>query len=661
MEASSLYQAVFNSSPTGNYLLSPTPEAIILAVNDTFLKASGRRRQDLVGVSLFAAFPANPNDPGDTGETALRRSLARVIETGQSDTLPAIRYPIRVELPSGEVRYDERFWNAVSTPIFGEDGKLVCISHSTNDVTSLVRAEAARSESEKRFRALVSASAEVVYRMGPDWTELQQLEGRGFLQDARDPSRLWIDDYIPPEEHERLHEAIRLAILGKTVFELEHRVRRVDGTFGWTHSRAVPMLDQHGDIYEWIGAASDITKRKEAEEQLVESVRRKDEFLAMLAHELRNPLAPISAAAQLLQTMKLDEKRVHHSCQIISRQVRHMTGLIDDLLDVSRVSRGLVELNQVPLNIRDIVGNAVEQARPLMQSRGQHLDVRVPPDNDMVMGDEKRLVQVFANILNNAAKYTPGGGHISLEIGVHESEVLVDVVDDGIGMEPELTSRVFDLFAQGRRSADRSSGGLGLGLALVKSLVALHGGSVTCASAGNGQGSRFSVRLPRLFKDRRRHQRHAGPGGFGVSENPLRVMVVDDNVDAASMLAMLLEASGHQVQVEHCPLRALEQSRKTAPQVFLLDIGLPEIDGNELARRLRSQAETAASVLIAITGYGQENDRNVTVAAGFDHHLVKPVDTQVLASILARTDATRFPAAHAASDTPQRRANERLR
>ena len=198
MEASSLYQAVFNSSPTGNYLLSPSPEAIILAVNDTFLKASGRLRQDLVGVSVFDAFPANPNDPGETGEAALRRSLARVIATGQSDTLPAIRYPIRVELPSGEVRYDERFWNAVSTPIFGEDGKLLCISHSTTDVTSLVRAEAARSESERRFRALVSASVEVVYRMGPDWTELHQLEGRGFIQDTRDPRRLWIDDYIPP-------------------------------------------------------------------------------------------------------------------------------------------------------------------------------------------------------------------------------------------------------------------------------------------------------------------------------------------------------------------------------------------------------------------------------------------------------------------------------
>ena len=661
MDPASLYEAVFNSSPTGNYLLSPTSDAIILAVNDTFLKVSGRRREDLVGVSLFVAFPGNPGDPEDTGEVALRRSLARVIATGQSDTLPRIRYPIRVELPSGEVRYEERFWNAVSTPIFGDDGKLVCISHSTTDATATVRAEAARSESEKRFRALVSASADVVYRMGPDWSEMHQMEGRGFLQDTSNARHLWLDAYIPPEEHERVHQAIEHAIRGKTVFELEHRVNRVDGTYGWTYSRAVPMLDEHGNIHEWIGAASDITSRKEAEQTLMESVRRKDEFLAMLAHELRNPLAPISAAAQLLQTIKLDEKRVQHSCQIIGRQVRHMTGLIDDLLDVSRVSRGLVELINVPLNIRDIVANAVEQATPLIHSRRHNLQVHLPPDSDMVMGDEKRLVQVIANILNNAAKYTPEGGNISVEIGVQESQVVIDVLDDGIGMDPQLASRVFDLFAQGRRSSDRSSGGLGLGLALVKSLVGLHHGSVTCTSAGIGKGSKFTVRLPRLFKERRWNDRNAGHAGIDAAMNPLRVMVVDDNVDAASMLAMLLEASGHQVLVEHSPLRALERSRKEAPQVFLLDIGLPEIDGNELARRLRAQAETAGAVLIAITGYGQENDRKVTVAAGFDHHLVKPVDTAVLSSILARVGTNRLSASHTASDRPQRRAGERLR
>ncbi|WP_136222870.1 ATP-binding protein [Massilia sp. Mn16-1_5] len=640
MVPAALYEAVFNASPTGHYLLSPTLDAVILAVNDAFLNASGRTREELVGTSLFVAFPRNADDPNDTGEDDLRRSFARVIASGQVDTLPGIRYPIRVVLPSGEVRFEERFWNAVSTPIFGPDGQLVCISHSTSDVTAMVRAEVARSESEKRFRALVSASAEVVYRMSPDWTELHQLEGRGFLQDTSDPRRLWIDDYVPPEDHALVHEAIERAMRTKTVYELEHRVRRLDGSYGWAFSRAVPMLDPAGEIYEWIGAASDITARKEAEERLRESSRRKDEFLAMLAHELRNPLAPISAAAQLLQAPRLDTGRVQHSSQIISRQVRHMTALIDDLLDVSRVSRGLVELDNAPLDIRGIATNAVEQAMPPIQARRHALKLRLPPGTVMVMGDEKRLVQVIVNILNNAAKYTPEGGHIDLDVAVDGQDVVIAVEDDGIGMEPDLAARAFDLFTQARRSSDRASGGLGLGLALVRSLVELHHGSVTCGSAGIGKGSRFTVRLPRLAMEEGADTRDAGqPGAPPAPVEPLRVMVVDDNVDAAAMLAMLLEASGHRVAVEHDPLRALARSREEAADVFLLDIGLPGIDGNELARRLRAQPETADALLVAVTGYGQENDRKATLAAGFDHHLVKPVDLEALAAILA--DAVR--------------------
>jgi len=631
-----LYEAVFNASQTGHYLLSPTPDAVILAVNDAFLNASGRRREELVGTSLFVAFPRNAEDPHDTGEDDLRRSLARVAATGQADTLPGIRYPIRVELPSGEVRFEERFWNAVSTPIFGAEGQLVCISHSTSDVTAVMRADAARRESEKRFRALVSASAEVVYRMSPDWTELHQLEGRGFIQDTSDPRRLWIDAYVPPEDHALIHEAIERAIRTKTVYELEHRVRRVDGSDGWAFSRAVPMLDEAGEIYEWIGAASDITDRKEAEERLRESSRRKDEFLAMLAHELRNPLAPISAAAQLLQAPRLDGERLRHSSQVISRQVRHMTALIDDLLDVSRVSRGLVELSNAVLDIRAIASDAVEQAMPPIQARRHTLTLRLPPETVMVTGDEKRLVQVIVNILNNAAKYTPEGGHIVLDVVVEGGDVLIAVEDDGIGMEPDLAARAFDLFTQARRSSDRSSGGLGLGLALVRSLVELHHGTVTCSSGGIGKGSRFTVRLPRLGAQEDEGGRAAGQAGTAQAPaGQLNVMVVDDNVDAATMLAMLLEASGHRVVVEHDSTAALARSRADAPDVFLLDIGLPGMDGNELARRLRAQPETAGAMLVAVTGYGQQNDGTATLSAGFDHHLVKPVDFAALAAILA--------------------------
>jgi signal transduction histidine kinase/CheY-like chemotaxis protein len=629
-----LFEAVFNHSPIGYCLLSPTPEATVLAVNDTFLQASGRRREELVGVSLFAAFPRNPDDPADTGETDLRRSLARVVATGQPDRLPAQRYPISVVLPNGEQGFEERFWSAVSTPIFGTDGQIVCISHTTIDVTDQIRSTAAMRESEARYRALANATADVMYRMSPDWSQMRQLDGRGFLKDASDERRYWIDDYVPAEDQQRVHEAIAEAIRAKAVYELEHRVRRLDGSVGWTCSRAVPMLDARGDIVEWIGAASDITERKLAEEKLRDSDRRKDEFLAMLAHELRNPLAPIGAAAGLLQRARLDEDLVRKTSQIIGRQVAHMTELIDDLLDVSRVTRGQVELDQAALDLRDIVTDAVEQVMPLAVARGQRLDVDVPAHDVRVMGDKKRLVQVLANILNNATKYTQEGGHLRVAASVRDDAVSVAIADDGIGMAPELAARAFDLFAQAERTSDRASGGLGLGLALVKNLVELHGGTVACTSDGPGRGSRFTVTLPRL-------QAAATPDApddaarDATGDEGLSIMVVDDNVDAAAMLAMLLEASGHRVTVEHDPLRALERAEEEAPQACLLDIGLPGIDGYELARRLRARPSTAHALLVAITGYGQDSDRQRASAAGFDRHLVKPIDLGILQDVLA--------------------------
>jgi CheY-like chemotaxis protein/two-component sensor histidine kinase len=302
---------------------------------------------------------------------------------------------------------------------------------------------------------------------------------------------------------------------------------------------------------------------------------------------------------------------------------------------MSRVTRGLVELDRTTLDIRHIVNDAVEQVTPQMRARQHHLELHLTPHATLVCGDRKRLVQVVANILNNAAKYTHEGGSIQLRTDVRESHVLIEVADNGIGMAPELVSRAFDLFAQAERSSDRSSGGLGLGLALVKNLVELHEGSATCESAGLGKGSKFTICLPRLlppesgddaaFADRVHPSGHA---------KKLRVMIVDDNVDAAAMLSMLLEASGHEVLVEHDGRGALARAAAEAPQVCLLDIGLPEMDGNELARHLRMLPATTDAVLVAITGYGQEKDRAQSLAAGFDHHLVKPVDTKTLAAIL---------------------------
>ncbi|SFC14533.1 PAS domain-containing hybrid sensor histidine kinase/response regulator [Massilia yuzhufengensis] len=636
MLSPSVFESAFNSSPIGKYLLSPTPDSVILAVNDAFLIAASRRREDLLGVSLFVAFPSDPNDPDSTNEAELRASLALVRETGQPDTLPVQRYPIPIRHPDGSTGFEERFWSAYSAPVFDADGSLICIAHTTKDVTEQIRSERALRESENRFRALTTAG-QVVYRMNADWTELRELDGRGFLKDSAGPHPFWLRDYIPADEQERVHAAVLEAIKAGAVYELEHRVRRLDGSDGWALSRAVPICDAHGEVIEWIGAASDISERKAAEEKLRESDRRKDEFLAMLAHELRNPIAPISAAAELLQRMKPDEALVRRTSQIIARQVRHMTGLIDDLLDVSRVTRGLVELEQAPLDLREVLHDAVEQVTPLVRARDHELVLALPDQPMLVMGDRKRLVQVVANLLNNAAKYTPEGGILTASAGLRDALACIEVRDNGIGMAPELTQRVFDLFAQAERSADRAMGGLGLGLALVKSLVELHGGTVACDSPGLGQGSRFTACLPCLAGAT---QPAAAPGDVAVvaaaqAAAPLRVLVVDDNVDAAITLAMLLGASGHQVLVEHGAQAALDTARRSSPAVCLLDVGLPEMDGKELARRLRAEAGTANALLVAVTGYGQESDREQILAAGFDHHLVKPVDMGQLEAILA--------------------------
>ena len=408
-----------------------------------------------------------------------------------------------------------------------------------------------------------------------------------------------------------------------------------DGQRVWTEVRAYPMQD--GGIASFF---RDITDRKLAEEKLVEADRRKDEFLAMLAHELRNPLAPISAAAELLRIGSGDEARVRTSSNIIGRQVRHMTRLVDDLLDVSRVTRGLITLERARVGARAVVQEAVEQVRPAIEARHQRLAVHLPPSWAVVEGDKARLVQVVANVLGNATKYTPEARGIDLRAEVRADALMISVRDEGIGMDRELTGRVFDLFTQAERSSDRSQGGLGLGLALVRNLVELHGGMVSCSSPGPGKGSTFVITLP-LLRDGAPPETASPPAAAPAgSPGPLKVLVVDDNVDAAETLGLLLAAYGHEVVIEHDSLRALDRARSVAPDVCLLDIGLPEIDGRELARRLRAQPETADAVLVAVTGYGQQQDREQAFAAGFQHHLVKPVDAETLVRLL---DGMRAP------------------
>jgi signal transduction histidine kinase/ActR/RegA family two-component response regulator len=381
-------------------------------------------------------------------------------------------------------------------------------------------------------------------------------------------------------------------------------------------------------------------ERARAEAALLASNRMKDEFLAMLAHELRNPLAPISAAADLLALARLEGDRVRSTSAIIRRQVAHMTALVDDLLDVSRVTRGLVTLAQEPLDMHDIIVAAVEQARPLLTARHHELLLEECAGMATVNGDRKRLIQVLANLLGNAAKYTAPWGRIAVRVSLQGAAVTVSVEDNGIGMEAALASRAFELFAQGERSADRTQGGLGIGLALVKHLVELHGGTVIARSAGTGHGSTFSFTLPAIVAA-------AAPAlpapatGFGAASNDghRRVLVVDDNIDAAAMLALIVETAGHAVTVEHDAHAALARASSEVYDACLLDIGLPDINGNELARRLRTLPGMEHTLLVAVTGYGQLSDRQESHDAGFDYHFVKPVDCSRLLDILASGQA----------------------
>jgi signal transduction histidine kinase/ActR/RegA family two-component response regulator len=437
---------------------------------------------------------------------------------------------------------------------------------------------------------------------------------------------------VHPDDREPVKRHFEGALQGHGDWNFECRIIWPDQSIHW--------IAAHGTVYlrgdepqRMSGIVYDITERKQAEGELRNASERKDEFLAMLAHELRNPLAPIGTAAQLLQRTSADPAAVERASAIISRQVAHMTTLIDDLLDVSRVTRGLVTLEMQPLELASIVAGAIEQARPMMEARRHLLTTRIGPDAMTVVGDRTRLIQVVTNLLNNAAKYTPHGGLVELRAAIDGDAAQLVVQDNGHGIDPQLLPDVFELFTQGDRALDRSQGGLGIGLALVRSIVQVHGGTVTAHSEGAERGSCFTVRLP-LSAEQLQSPFPEASAATMTPGAPIRVLVVDDNRDAATSIAELLGLEGHVACVAHDARSALRiVVDSPAFHAFILDIGLPDMTGHALAARLREQSGTGA-VYIAVTGYGQPQDILQSQQAGFDHHLVKPVDTSLLIGIL---------------------------
>jgi PAS domain S-box-containing protein len=843
---------------------------------------------------------------GPAQSAALGKPCREVLADSWSVLGPAIEAAMRGEPQSlrdvqdttlGRDDGASRWFDHAFVPIRDETGQSLGVFCQAIETTEKIRTLAALDDSDKRFRAVLTNSSDVVYRMSPDWSEMRLLEGRNFIADTSQPSQGWLETYIPEGDRADVLRAIHKAIEGQQPFELEHRVRRIDGSIGWTMSRAIPLLDPEGRIVEWFGAASDVTRRKEAEEELarqrrlyeailnntpdlayifdrehrfiyanegllkmwgktwdeacgktclelgyepwhaamhnreidqvvctgeavrgevpftgtfgrrvydyimvpvfgdsgeVEAVagttrdvtegheiadtlrlhverfqtllnqaplgvyvvdanfricnvnpvampvfrsvpggvlgrnleevlhalweddlareavsifrhtletgesyvaaereavrvdraakqyfewrvdritlpdgqygavcyfrdiseqvstrkaieesrealreadRRKDEFLATLAHELRNPLAPIRSGLEVLRLTEPGSEVQEEVRGLMERQVQLMTRLIDDLLDVSRITRGKLQLRLSRVSLADIVQSSVEAIGPLMRQADHTLHVDMPAEALLVEVDPSRMAQVISNLLGNAAKYTPSGGQVRLSAVRDGTDVVLTVADNGIGIARDMQQRIFEMFAQVDTSLEKEHAGLGIGLTLVKSLVELHGGSVWVESEGPGQGSRFRVRLP-LAKPASNDPQSTGrqPGG---EASGFRVLVVDDNLAGAKILSLMVKALGNTVCTAHDGQEALDRAAEFRPDIVIMDIGMPRMNGYDAARAMRGQSWGRDLPLVALTGWGQEEDRRQTRAAGFNRHLVKPVEPAVLAEIFA--------------------------
>jgi PAS domain S-box-containing protein len=513
------------------------------------------------------------------------------------------------------------------------------------EVAKRAQAEQTLRRRERELADFVENAAEGLNRIGPDgtilWANRAELELLGYAANEY-VGRPLGDFHV---DAARGRDIVERLARGETLYNQPAALRCRDGTVRHVLIHSSPVLD-NGVLQCSRCFTRDVTERELAREVLekaseerarlmgkLESANRaKDEFLAMLGHELRNPLAPIVTALQLIK-MRGDTETAKEQ-GIIQRQVDHLIRLVDDLLDVSKITRGKVELRKESVDLGGVLAKAVEMASLLLEQRRHRLVVHAPSRGLRWVGDPVRLAQVVANLLTNAARYTPPGGEVRLSAFRDTHDVVISVQDNGNGMPSHMLGRVFDLFTQGERGVDRAEGGLGIGLAIVKSLVAMHGGSVVAKSEGLGKGSEFVVRLP-LVSETTRNESGSPRLPAAAAPRGLRVLVVDDNADAADMLGLALKAQGHEVVVAHDPVAALKAVDGFTPDVAVLDIGLPAMDGYELAGHLRARLGTRPCRLIALTGYGQERDKLRSRDAGFAVHLVKPVDVDGLLSLVS--------------------------
>ncbi|MBV9190403.1 MAG: PAS domain S-box protein [Betaproteobacteria bacterium] len=547
----------------------------------------------------------------------------------------------RFEEEGWRVRKDGTlFWASVAiTALRDAKGEVRGFAKITRDLTERRRQEELLRQSEERFRLLIEAVKDYAIFMldtqgrVASWNagaerikgyRAEEIIGEHFrifyTEDARE--RRW-----PEEELRRAREQGR--------FEDEGPRLRKDGTVFWANVVINPMYDHRGMLRGFAKVTRDMTEKKRVE-ALESADRQTQEFLAVLAHELRNPLAPIANALSLLARKPTTDPGELWVREVLGRQTAQLGRLVEDLLDVSRITRSALVLDRRPADVRPILRSAIDASRQWFEQRQQNFSLSLPEERLVADVDEVRLSQIVQNLLHNAAKYTPNGGRIELSAARDGDEVVIRVCDNGIGMSPDMLSSAFELFKQAQQGLDRSQGGLGVGLTLVQRLVRMHNGTVQARSDGHGLGSEFIVRLPRRPEPPIVQSTTEGSGAHEAGTRR-RILVVDDNRDAAQALRLLLEGDGHEVRVANDGPSGLAAAKEFRPDVALLDIGLPKMNGYELAQRMREEPSLETTLLIAVTGYGQMHDRARTSASGFHHHLVKPVEFGALQQLLRET------------------------
>jgi PAS domain S-box-containing protein len=534
------------------------------------------------------------------------------------------------------------------SPIKDSAGVVVGASKIARDITDRKRTE----EERENFVRLIESS--------PDFIGMCDLEGVPFFVNRAGLDLVGLDDldaarhapvasfFFPEDRHRMMHEFFP-SVLEHGHGEVEVRFRNFKtGEAHWMAYKVVTLPDANGRPIGFGTVSQDVTERKRLADDLrrlaadlSDADRRKNEFLAMLAHELRNPLAPISNTVKALRRGGIDQETVRVSSELLQRQVGQMSRLVDDLLDMSRITRGKIELRRARVELAPIVEHAVEVVRPMFRTLNHELTVALPAQPVYLNADRERLTQVVGNLLNNAGKFTDRGGHVWVTVELDGDQAVIRVRDTGIGIQAEQLPRVFQMFAQVDTSLERSRDGLGIGLTLVKTLVELHGGTVEARSEGPGRGSEFSVRLPALSKTAEAKTVSDASGPLQTAR--LRVLIVDDSEDGAESMAMLLQFVGHETFKAHDGVAALEAAARLRPDVVLLDIGLPRMNGYEVCRRIRQEPWGRTVTIVALTGWGQEEDRHRSQEVGFDAHMVKPVDVDALMKLLAS-----LPVAHEA-------------